>query len=238
LRAFRLQALWQLGEWAELLRAAGDVRAWAGEQGHEWVAATAAYPEAFVLAVTGRSEEAARLAERVGDAAGRLGMTALFDIPLLARLRSAGRDDEAAVTIEASVTAFETDRNGFLELSTELARQAAELGRPELLPRIERLLAGELAIARHGRATTAGMVAEAAGRYDDALASFAAAEAGWTSFGNPYEQGHALLGQARCLSALGRTEDASERARAAIEAFEAVGAEPAIRQAASRFARR
>ena len=49
-----------------------------------------------------------------------------------------------------------------------------------------------------------------------------------TSFGVPYEEGHALLGQGRCLVALGRAPEAAAPLAAAREIFARLGAKPAL----------
>jgi hypothetical protein len=44
----------------------------------------------------------------------------------------------------------------------------------------------------------------------------------------PYEEGHALLGQGRCLAALGRAPEAAAPLAAAREIFARLGAKPAL----------
>ena len=65
--------------------------------------------------------------------------------------------------------------------------------------------AGAMPTGRHMKTTWSAIAAEAAGRYDEALAYFQDAERGWQEFGDPYELAHTLLGQGRCLSGLERT---------------------------------
>ena len=54
------------------------------------------------------------------------------------------------------------------------------------------------------------------------------AAAGWRDFCVPYEEGHALLGQGRCLVALGRAPEAAGPLAAAREIFARRGAKPAL----------
>ena len=51
----------------------------------------------------------------------------------------------------------------------------------------------------------------------------------WLGVGMPYEEGHALLGQGRCLVALGRAPEAAAPLAAAREIFARLGARPALR---------
>ena len=61
----------------------------------------------------------------------------------------------------------------------------------------------ELPLHRRVVATVSGLLAEARGEHEAASAGFAAAATGWHEFGMVYEEGQALLGQGRCLVALG-----------------------------------
>ncbi len=72
------------------------------------------------------------------------------------------------------------------------------------------------------------LLAEARGEQAQATAGFVAAAARWHDFGVPYEEGQALLGQARCLVALGRAPEAEAPLAAAREIFARLGAKPAL----------
>ena len=56
---------------------------------------------------------------------------------------------------------------------------------------------------------------------------YATAASGWLDFGVPYEEAQALLGQGRCLVALGRASEAAAPLTAAHEIFARLGAKPA-----------
>ena len=88
-----------------------------------------------------------------------------------------------------------------------------------------------LPILEHVIAASDASSAEAGGEFQAAAAGFAAAAAaGWHDFGVPYEEGHALLGQGRCLVALGRAPEAAAPLAAAREIFARLGARPALAQ--------
>ena len=61
-----------------------------------------------------------------------------------------------------------------------------------------------------------------------AAPGFADAAARWRGFGVPYEEAQALLGQGRCLVALGRAPEATAPLAAAHEIFARLGAKPAL----------
>ena len=77
----------------------------------------------------------------------------------------------------------------------------------------------------------AACLAEADGEHDTAAAGFADTARRWHDFGVPYEEGHALLGQGRCLAALGRAPEAAAPLASAREIFERLGAKPALAEA-------
>ena len=82
--------------------------------------------------------------------------------------------------------------------------------------------------ASTSRLTCRALLAEARGEHEAAAAGFADAAARWHDFGVPYEEGHALLGQGRCLVALGRAPEAAAPLAAAREIFARLGAKPAL----------
>jgi len=83
-------------------------------------------------------------------------------------------------------------------------------------------------LREHGQVTCRALLAEVGGAYEAAVAGFADAASRWHGFGVPYEEGHALLGQGRCLAALGRAPEAAAPLAAAREIFARLGAKPAL----------
>jgi class 3 adenylate cyclase len=83
----------------------------------------------------------------------------------------------------------------------------------------------------------AACMAEADRELDEAAAGFADAAQRWHDFGVPYEEGHALLGQGRCLVALGRAPEAAAPLAAARELFARLGAAPALAETEEWLAR-
>ena len=82
----------------------------------------------------------------------------------------------------------------------------------------------QLAVRRCGDS----LLAEAHGDMIGAVHGYREAAVRWSQVGMPYEEGHALLGQGRCLMALGRAPEAAAPLAAAREIFARLGAKPAL----------
>jgi tetratricopeptide (TPR) repeat protein len=80
----------------------------------------------------------------------------------------------------------------------------------------------------HARTTITALLAEAGGDIRRAAVAFADAAQRWHDFGVPYEEAQALLGQGRCLLALGTAAEAAGSLTGAREVFERLGAAPAL----------
>jgi tetratricopeptide (TPR) repeat protein len=76
--------------------------------------------------------------------------------------------------------------------------------------------------------TCRALLEEAREEHEAAVAGFAAAAADWNDFGFPHEEAQALLGQGRCLVALGRAQEAAAPLAMARDIFARLGARPAL----------
>ena len=83
-------------------------------------------------------------------------------------------------------------------------------------------------VDEHGIASARALLDEAGGVHEAAAAGFADAAARWLSFGVPYEEAHALLGQGRCLVALRRMGEAAPVLERARVIFARLAAAPAL----------
>jgi hypothetical protein len=77
-------------------------------------------------------------------------------------------------------------------------------------------------------ATANAVIAEGRGDLETAASGYVEAGRGWREYGFALEDGLTHLGAARCLTALGRSEDAAEAAARAREALSKLGAAPGL----------
>lgn len=117
-----------------------------------------------------------------------------------------------------------------LTLPSEL-RAAGELGDFDLARRLGAKTIASRPLDSHILVLLSALETEHDGRLEQAARRYAEAASRWRAFGVPYEEAHALLGQGRCLVALGRGESATEPLRRAARVFKRLGAEPALSQA-------
>jgi class 3 adenylate cyclase/tetratricopeptide (TPR) repeat protein len=114
----------------------------------------------------------------------------------------------------------------YFSVLPEVVRLALVLGEPELARRLAEV-EPRTPLAEHALSAARAQLAEAAGNHADAASLYAEAAERWRGFGNVPERAYALLGQGRCLAALGRPE-AEEPVREARGLFAAMGYKPAL----------
>ncbi|MBV9047187.1 MAG: hypothetical protein JOY58_02905 [Solirubrobacterales bacterium] len=109
-----------------------------------------------------------------------------------------------------------------------VVRTAVALGDADLARRLADNLPSKPLLRKAGLLTAQALIAEHEGRHGQAAGAFAEAAKAWERLQTPWERAHALLGQGRCLVALGRSSEASDLIRAARKVFNALGAAPAL----------
>ena len=232
-KAETLWPLFDLGEWDELLRVAGELVEWDRRQSAGQVTAIALTYTAYVLVFRGALGQAHALAEA-----------------FLPRAREI-RDPQVLVPAVAVVSLIEHARGNrltavrLIEELEEVTRDRAVF-RARHLPEALRVCvaAGALPLAetlvatsghtaarhRHSALTGRGVLAEARGRLEEASAIYGAAAERWADYGHVLERGQAALGGGRCLAALGRHDEAAAQLDEARSAFDTLGAEPLRRE--------
>jgi hypothetical protein len=103
-------------------------------------------------------------------------------------------------------------------------RIAIQAGDADLGDRLRSDLDPVYPLREHALVTSEALLAEAVGRLPEAAAGFADAAVRWEGFGVPWERAQALLGEGRCLLALGKQADAArplEEARAVLSSLKA-----------------
>jgi tetratricopeptide (TPR) repeat protein len=123
----------------------------------------------------------------------------------------------------------------YAALLPHLLRLALALGEPELGARLVDGVVAFTSLSEHAVETARAQLAEGAGMQAEAAALYAEAAERWHVFGNVPERAYALLGQGRCLAALGKPE-AEAPLRVAHELFASLGYEPALAETAALLA--
>ena len=108
-----------------------------------------------------------------------------------------------------------------------LVRTALALRQPELAHRLVDDVEPRTPLAEHALHAARAQLAEAAEQHAEAAAQYAEAAERWREFGNVPERAYALLGQGRCLAALGQP-GAQEPLVEARELFASMGYRPAL----------
>ncbi len=109
----------------------------------------------------------------------------------------------------------------------ELVRSALALGDRDLAARLVDGVQPFTPLFEHALSASRAQLAEAAGDPAEAAALYAEAAGRWRAFENVPEHAYALLGQGRCLAALGKPE-AESPLREARELFASMGYQPAL----------
>ena len=109
----------------------------------------------------------------------------------------------------------------------DLVRTAHALGQPQLAARLVDGVQPVTPIFGHALSACRAQLAEASGDHARAAALYAEAATRWQEFGNVPERAYALLGQGRCLAALGEAE-AEKSLREAGDLFTSMGYRPAL----------
>ncbi|MGZ8611189.1 MAG: ATP-binding protein [Actinomycetota bacterium] len=225
----RLEVLFDLGRWDEVVATAREIEAWDREPGGGQMKTFAEFYRAMVLARRGEIQAAVLLEEEFLPRV-RILQRAEFLAPaltlgaLLEHMR--GHETMAVELVEEFLRVMREHDSYRLQFLPDAARVLVANGR---LDRLEPLVAGDVVArstrTRHGLETARAVAAEARGDLEDAVRRYAACAAAWLSYGSIPERAHALLGEGRCRLATGDPE-AGKRLRAAREAYETLGARP------------
>ena len=231
LRAITIGALAEVGQTEQALLEAGSLADRAEAAGDMAFVP----PHALQLqlhAERGTAEDAPP-PERLVSAARDIGLPGMTGLAFaaVAQLLLARRQTQKALASlrELDQTDARVDSD-FVWLLPSLVRVALAL---DDLPLAQRLSTGVQPVTplhEHGVAAARAQLVEAAGEHADAASLYADAAARWRAFGNVPERAYALLGQGRCLAALGKPE-AEVPLREARHLFASMGYKPAREEA-------
>ncbi len=230
----RCSGLVSAGRWDEARRSMEESRPWLQQQDNQLAFCFWWVNRAELLTLTGEGREAVECAREADERAQQWDDVIRVHgrATLVTALACAG-DRRRAIELLAGIASVPHPRGfqGYEELIPQLMRLALHCREAALA---EQLIAGiepDVPLLEHVLVTGQTLLAEARGEHEAAAAGFADAAARWHEFGVPYEEGHALLGQGRCLAALGRAPEAAAPLAAAREIFARLGAKPALAEA-------
>jgi class 3 adenylate cyclase/tetratricopeptide (TPR) repeat protein len=229
----RLEVLFDLGRWDELVEVANEVEAWDREEGGGQLRTFAELYRGVVLGHRGELQAAVLLEEEVLPRV-RILRRSEFLAPALsygALLEHERGHHAMALDL---VREFGRETEGYdsyrIQFLPDAARVLLATGRQQLL---ETLILDDdrarNARTRNALATVHAIRAEGLGEREEAAGRYAACAEAWLSYGSILERAHALLGEARCRRALGDL-GAGERLAAARELYESLGAVPMVRR--------
>lgn len=107
-------------------------------------------------------------------------------------------------------------------------RLALDLGAPAVAARLAETPLASPATPHPAAAAATAALAEARGELDEAAPAYARSARAWHDHGVPFEYGHALLAQARCLCGLARGSESLPLIEQAHTVFRRLGAAPSL----------
>jgi len=228
-----LWLLFDLGEWDELLRLAGELIEWDRKHGGSYFGVMALTYKACVLVYRGRIEEAAELSEEFATRARKVGDPQVLApaLTIAARVEQArGHVPEALSLIEELGSLTESDPLARANHVVDAVRVCAAAGDLALGQRLLEGLDPVMTRQRHSVVTARAILAEAGGTPEKAAAMYEEAATAWEDYGHVLEHGQALLGLGRCRLSLG-SADGTASLNAAREIFTQLGAHPLAAEA-------
>jgi tetratricopeptide (TPR) repeat protein len=233
-KAETIWPLFDLGQWDELLRLAGELIEWDRLRGGGQVTVVALTYTAYVLGCRGEIDQAQALAEEFLPRAREIRDPQVLvpAVAVMAILEHARGNRSTSVRLIEEIEEVTRHRPVFRARHLpEAARVCAAAG---AIPLAERLLesSGHAAARhRHSVLTARAVLAEARGRLEEAGALHAEASERWADYGFALERGQAALGAGRCLVALDRGPEAVGWLDQARSTFGALGARPLAAEA-------
>jgi tetratricopeptide (TPR) repeat protein len=229
-KAAQIEVLFDLGQWDRVLALADEIVAWDSPEGgvRSTVGMWARVAQAWVLARRGDLDRAIDHVEEIETASQLMGYAEFRSTALAIRAWVAwqrGNVPEALAVLDdyAKITEEAPDvRVHFLPIAARVLVSAGEVEAAEaLLPSDS---GPPVARRRLSIATAEAVIAEARGDLTDAAARYGETANGWEAFGFVLERGQCLLGRARCLIAIGGSDEtATATLRAARAVLEPLG---------------
>jgi class 3 adenylate cyclase/tetratricopeptide (TPR) repeat protein len=222
------EALERVERFARALEASGDT--------HSLIEVRAA--ELAIRLARGEPEASSVEADWLVETARAIGAVDLVVLGLAvaaALLAAKAPERAAALLAELELWAGARQTPYYARHLAGMLRTALAAGDPELATRLADGLESRYPLDQHALCAARAQLAEHAGNHAQAATLYAQAAERWQQFGNVPEHAHALLGQGRCLLALGETS-AGKPLRQARELFGQMGYKPALAETESLLA--
>ena len=191
--------------------------------------------QSLVLAYRGRAAEALPLIDWAGEAAaaGSAIESLILALQIGGVVHLAVGDRAGAVERIGRLLGdpHAVESWTFLFHFPDAVRTAVGAGEVGLAERLADAMPTHPPDQQHGQLTAQAIIAEARGSLELAATRYAEAAERWKGFGVVTERAFALLGQGRCLVALGRIGESAEALHVARELFSAMAMRPALAEA-------
>jgi tetratricopeptide (TPR) repeat protein len=189
--------------------------------------------QALILARRGRPSEAAAAAEWAASqarAAAEPQFVQAFSVQ--AGIRLALGDPAGALAVLSEVEEIPKIREDpeYVKILPEIVATSLGAGDLHLATRLVQDVGSVWPLHEHVLMTVRALLTEHRGEHAKAAELFGDAAERWQGFEMPWERGQVLLGQGRCLLALGRPSEAIAAIRDAREVFATLGAGPALEE--------
>jgi class 3 adenylate cyclase len=221
----------ELGRPEEALELAGRVAATAEASGSTWIVI---WVRALELATNLARGELMAVSGRADWLVETVRAALEPDVTVEALTAAAAARRATAAPELASALLAELEQTPGARMTTYYARQLAAMlrtalgaGDPSLAERLTEGLEPVYPLREHALCAARAQLTEHAGNHTDAAVLYGEAAEHWHQFGNVPERAYALLGQGRCLLALGDA-GAEEPLRQAAELFGSMGYRPAL----------
>ncbi|HET6174570.1 MAG TPA: AAA family ATPase [Gaiellales bacterium] len=188
--------------------------------------------QARILSLRGHAPQVAASLDWLESTAAGAGAPdyAVIGLASAALARAALEHDAAAATLLGAILATPGARDVqyYAIYLPTMVRTAVSLGDRSLAERLVDACKFHHPIAAHAGVTVSAALAETRGDHEAAAEAYAEGAERWQRFGVAPEHAFALLGQGRCLTALGQPAEATGVLRRARNIFEALEAAPAL----------
>jgi class 3 adenylate cyclase/tetratricopeptide (TPR) repeat protein len=227
-----LDVLADAGRLDEVLASVGRLSERAEDAGSIPPLITVRAAEARVLALRGQADRAAGSLDLLERSARETGAPETLAQGLsssaIARAALGQADATIALLEEVAAHPYTREHGSYSAWLPSLVRAALSAGEPALAARLTADLGPAMPYTEHALVAVKAALAEADADLETAADTYADAADRWERFGVVPEHAFALLGQGRCLLALGRPSEAVAVLRRAGEIFQQLGAAPAL----------